>query len=88
MTIHEGCPNECPFDIWAPTQHTRIENLAFSSYAYTQQQLDDFAKALAQTDDPNDEWNQHCTATRFGINIDNLTSAQVEYLQEEVAKWC
>ena len=88
MSLHKGCPNECPFDIWAPTQHTAAENLAFSVYAYTMQQLDDYAEALAKTDDPNDEWNQHCTAVRFGINIDHLTSEQISYLQEEVARRC
>ena len=31
----------CEFDIWAPDRHSSINNLAFSAYAFHQQQIEE-----------------------------------------------
>ena len=75
-----------PFDIWAPSNRGPTENLAFSSYAYSQQQIEDFINLLAQSNDPNDPWEKDRISYQVGINLDHLSRSEIEYIEEEVAK--
>lgn len=36
MKYHDE--NYCPFDLWGPDRHTKINNVAFSSYAVHEQE--------------------------------------------------
>lgn len=76
----------CTFDIWAPDRHSSINNLAFSAYAFHQQQIEDFINALAATSDPNDYSNQCVAAQCAGLDPNTLTSDEIEYIEREVAK--
>ena len=76
----------CTFDIWAPDRHSSIINLAFSAYAFHQQQIEDFINALAATSDPNDYSNQCAAAQCAGLDPNTLTSDEIEYIEREVAK--
>lgn len=76
----------CTFDIWAPDRHSSINNLAFSAYAYHQQQIEDFINALAATSDPNDYSNQCAAAQCAGLDPNSLTSDEIKYIEREVAK--
>lgn len=78
--------SHCTFDIWAPDRHSSINNLAFSAYAFHQQQIEDFINALAATSDPNDYSNQYAAAQCAGLNLNTLTSDEIEYIEREVAK--
>ena len=75
-----------PFDVWAPSNRGPTENLAFSSYAYNQQQIEDFIDELAAVDDPTNEWEQRRISYKIGINLDHLSRSEIEYIEEEVAK--
>ncbi len=77
---------ECPLDIWAPGQHNKIENVAFSSFAFHQQEVEDFIEVLAASDDPNDLGEQVAAARLVGLNLDSLTQYEIDYIQKEVAK--
>ena len=76
----------CTFDIWAPDIHSSINNLAFSAYAFHQQQIEDFIDALAATSDPNDYSNQCAAAQYAELDLDTLTSDEIEYIERETAK--
>ena len=76
----------CTFDIWAPDRHSSINNLAFSAYAYHQQQIEDFITVLASQDDPNDGDIQIQAAQYVGLDPNSLTSDEIEYIEREVAK--
>ena len=76
----------CAFDIWAPDRHSSINNLAFSAYAFHQQQIEDFIDALAATSDPNDYSNQCAAAQCAGLDLDTLTPDEIEYIEKETAK--
>ena len=78
--------SHCTFDIWAPDRHSSINNLAFSAYAFHQQQIEDFINALAATSDPNDYSNQCAAAQCAGLDPNTLTSDEIEYIEREVAK--
>lgn len=75
----------CTFDIWAPDRHSSINNLAFSAYAYHQQQIEDFITVLANQDDPNDGNIQMQAAQYVGLDPNSLTSDEIEYIEREVA---
>lgn len=92
---HKECGHEdlnhpphahCTFDIWAPDRHSSINNLAFSAYAYHQQQIEDFITVLASQDDPNDGDIQTQAAQYVGLDPNSLTSDEIEYIEREVAK--
>lgn len=76
----------CAFDIWAPDHHTSVDNLAFSAYAFHQQEIEDFIEVLAATDDPNDGNNQIAAARCIGLDPRSLTSDEIKYIEREVAK--
>lgn len=83
---HDAIHGHCTFDIWAPDRHSSINNLAFSAYAYHQQQIEDFINALAATGDPNDYSNQCAAAQCAGLDPNSLTSDEIKYIEREVAK--
>ena len=76
----------CTFETWAPDRHSSINNLAFSAYAFHQQQIEDFINALAATSDPNDYSNQCAAAQCAGLDPNTLTSDEIENIEREVAK--
>ena len=78
--------SHCEFDVWAPDRHSSINNLAFSAYAFHQQEIDDFIEVLAATDDPNDRANQYAAARCVGLDPNSLTSDEIKYIEREVAK--
>ena len=78
-------PN-CPFDLWAPGPRHKIENVAFSCYAKSTQDIEDFINDLAAAVDPNDSATQNRLAARHDINLDALTRQEREYIESEVAK--
>ena len=78
--------SHCTFDIWAPDRHSSINNLAFSAYAFHQQQIEDFITVLASQDDPNDGDIQTQAARYVGLDPNTLTSDEIEYIEREVAK--
>lgn len=85
---HSGADQHghCTFDIWAPDRHTSVNNLAFSAYAFHQQQIEDFINALSATSDPNDYSNQCAAAQCSGLDPSSLTADEVEYIEREVAR--
>lgn len=55
-------------------------------YTYHQQKVEDFINALAAVADPNDNEVQRHIAHQVGIRIDDLTDAEINYVEREVAK--
>ena len=61
-------------------------DVAFSAYAYRQQQIENFINYLALTDNPNDFNNQSTAALAANLNTGSLTSEEIQYIESEVAK--
>lgn len=78
--------DDCPFDLWAPAYRSKATNVAFSAYAYHQQEIEDFIDALAATSDPNDYSNQCAAAQYSGLDVNSLTSDEIDYIEREVAE--
>lgn len=76
----------CPYDIWAPSERTKVENVAFSSYAYHKQKIEDFINALAATADPNNLWTQRQIAQDLNICIEDFTDDEIDYIGNEVGR--
>lgn len=69
--------NHCPFDLWAPDRHTKVNNVAFSAYAKHQQELEDIIDFIVQTIEA-----QKCD---FSLSLwDELSESDVEYIEKEV----
>lgn len=83
--VNCNSPN-CPMDIWAPGNRSKVENVAFSAYAMHQQGIENFINYLASTDDPNDYGNQSAAALAANLNIGSLTVQERDYIESEVAK--
>lgn len=77
---------DCSFDLWAPDNRNKVTNVAFSAYAFHQQEIEDFINALAATSDPNDYSNQRAAAQCSGLDVNSLTSDEIDYIEREVAK--
>ena len=77
--------SDCSYDLWAPDYRNKVVNVAFSAYAFHQQQIEDFINALAATSDPNDYSNQCAAAQCAGLDPNTLTSDEIEYIEREVA---
>lgn len=60
--------------------------LPFEFFAMRQQEIEDFIDALATTDDPNDYYNQRAAAAYAKLDLDSLTSDEVDYIEREVFK--
>lgn len=82
-----SCDNSyCPYDIWAPGERTKVENVAFSSYAYHNQKMEDFINALAAVPDPNNYGVQNQIARSLGIRIDDFTDDEISYMENEIGR--
>ena len=82
-----SCYNSnCPFDLWAPDNRSKVTNVAFSAYACHQQEIEDFIDVLAASDDPNDSYEQYAAARCIGLDPNSLASDEIEYIEREVAK--
>ena len=82
-----SCNNShCPYDIWAPGERTKVENVAFSSYAYHQQEIEDFINALAAVHNPNNYEVQCDIARNLGIRIDDFTDDEINYMENEIGR--
>ena len=55
-------------------------------YTYHQQKIEDFINALAASPDPNDYSAQREIAWSVGVRMDDLTDAEIDYIEREVAK--
>ena len=75
----------CTFDIWGPDRHTSINNVAFSAYAFRQQQVEDVIDMLAAADDPNDFSTQCFIYNTVGIDSDTFTNDEINYIEREVS---
>lgn len=58
-----------------------MDNL-FMLYAYRTEICDDIAKDLAMSSDPNDPEIQKQIFSNHGINMNDLTSEEVKYIEE------
>lgn len=80
-------PSHCRFQIWAPDHHCSMNNLAFSAYAFRQQQIEDVIAALANIDDdPNDFLVQQAAFLAAGIDSDSLSDDEITYMEREVSR--
>ena len=69
--------NYCPFDLWAPEERTKIENVAFSVYAKHEQEKEDVIQMILATAARGE--------TNLSIQLDDCFSeSDVEYIKEEV----
>lgn len=57
-------------------------------YANHQQKIEDFIEALAASDNPNDGATQLHLANEVGLNPNELTSTDLEYIARKVAWKC
>lgn len=82
-----NCENSrCPYDLWAPNDRSKVENVAFSAYAFHQQNIEDFINELAASPDPNDPDIQAAVANSVNLSFNSLTSYDIEYIEREVNK--
>lgn len=49
------------------------------------QMIDDFIEVLGATDDPNDYSNQVDAARCVGINMNDLTTDEIEYIERKLS---
>mgnify|MGYP003329970259 CR=1 FL=1 len=72
----------------APWYPGSTEHLAFNVYAMHRQQIEDFIDILAAADDPNDEATQWDALEQVGLNANDLSPADLDYIEKEVAnRW-
>lgn len=73
-----GCNDAaCPFDLWAPGERTKVENVAFSAYAKHEQEKEDVIKMILEAAARGE--------TDFSIQLDDCFSEDdVKYIEEEV----
>ena len=68
--------NYCPFDLWAPGERTKIENVPFSAYAKHEQEKEDVIQMILAAARGE---------TNLSIQLDDCFSeSDVEYIKEEV----
>lgn len=69
--------SHCPFDLWAPGERNKIENVAFSAYAKHEQEKEDVIQMILTAIESGD--------TEMSIQLDDCFSeSDVEYIKEEV----
>lgn len=83
--IHDN-GGHCQFDLWGPDRHTSVGNLAFSAYAFRQQQIEDLVDALAAVNNPNDYATQLSIYKALDFDSDTLTTDEVNYIEREVSR--
>ena len=76
----------CQFDLWGPDRHTSVGNLAFSAYAFRQQQIEDVINYLTAARDPNDFPTQIAAYDAAGLDSDTLTDDEVDYMVKEIRR--
>jgi len=63
------------------------ETVAFNIWAHRTSSIETLIEELAAADDPNDETAQMVAFTKAGfLGVEDLTAAEIEYVQDEVAK--
>lgn len=63
------------------------ETVAFNIWAHRTSSIETLIEELAAADDPNDETAQMIAFTKAGfLGVEDLTAAEIEYVQNEVAK--
>lgn len=72
--------------ITAPWYRDPVETTAFNAYAYHQQQIDDFVRVLAAADDPNDAETQWEALRQVGLDVNDLSPFDLNYIEKELAK--
>ena len=72
--------------ITPPGCQCSMEHLAFNAYAYHQQEIEDFINYLANVGDPNDFYAQRAAAQAANLDMNSLTSSEIDYIEREVAK--
>lgn len=72
--------------ITSPGCQCSMEHLAFNIYACHQQEIEDFIDYLAESSDPNDFYIQQVAAQATNLDMNSLTSYEIEYIEREVAK--
>lgn len=60
-----------------------FEDLAFFAYAAHQQQIEDLIDKLAVADETDDEF---ALARSVGLNLNNLTRYEIDYINREVVR--
>ncbi len=69
--------SHCPFDLWAPDRHTKINNVAFSCYAKHSQETEDIINEIVSAAARGE--------TNITIDLDDCFSeSDIEYIKEEV----
>jgi hypothetical protein len=69
--------NHCPFDLWAPDRHTKVNNVAFSCYAKHSQETEDIIQTILEA--------AMNGSTDFSIQLDDdFSDEDIEYIKEEV----
>lgn len=69
--------SHCPFDLWAPGERNKIENVAFSVYAKHEQEKEDVIQMILEAT-RNGE-------TDLSIQLDDhFSDEDVKYIEEEV----
>lgn len=72
--------------ITPPWCQCSMEHLAFNAYAYHQQEIENFINYLVNAGDPNDFYAQRAAAQAANLDMNSLTSSEIDYIEREVAK--
>ena len=72
--------------ITPPGCQCSMEHLAFNAYACHQQEIENFINHLAESGDPNDFYVQRAAAQTAHLDMNSLTSSEIEYIEREVAE--
>lgn len=78
--------SHCPLDLWAPGVRSKGENVAFSTFAFKRQMIEDFIKYLASMPDPNNGNYRHQAEILSGLSLDDCSEKEIEYIEREVAR--
>ena len=77
MNMFRHREDHCPFDLWAPGERTKIENVAFSVYAKHEQEKEDVIQMILAAAARGE--------TDLSIELDDHFSEEdVKYIEEEV----
>lgn len=74
------------YGISGPGCQCSMEQLAFNAYAYSQQRIEDFITLLSASVNPNDPETQRAAAIAADLDLNTLSSAEIDYIEREVAK--
>ena len=77
MNMFRHREDHCPFDLWAPGERYKIENVAFSAYAKHEQEKEDVIQMILAAAARGE--------TDLSIELDDHFSEEdVKYIEEEV----